>query len=97
MGFGLIVFVLTAERALVLFDNAYRAPIEGVQPDRTPAMKGEADNKAALNVSGGISSTAILVIANVLPHTTMSPIALAIARDRRLMLAGPLRLRPASR
>ncbi len=45
---GLIVFLFPTEHSLVVFDNAYRSPIETAQPDRPPAMQGEADSQAAL-------------------------------------------------
>ena len=44
---GLIVFLLVAKQSLVVFDNTYRSPVEGVQPDRTPALQGEANSQAA--------------------------------------------------
>jgi len=44
---GLIVFVFVARQSVSVFDAAYKAPVEAVQPDRTPAMQGEADAKAA--------------------------------------------------
>jgi cytochrome bd-type quinol oxidase subunit 1 len=45
---GLFVFLFVAEHSLVVFDEAYRSPVESDQPDRTPAMRGEADSEAAL-------------------------------------------------
>jgi cytochrome bd-type quinol oxidase subunit 1 len=44
---GLIVFAFVARQGLVVFDNAYRAPAESSPSDRTPAMQGEQDSRAA--------------------------------------------------
>ncbi|MBI2215058.1 MAG: cytochrome ubiquinol oxidase subunit I [Acidobacteria bacterium] len=44
---GLIVFAFVARQTLVVFDHAYRTPVEADHPDRTPAMQGEADSRAA--------------------------------------------------
>lgn len=45
---GLVVFLFVAEQSVDLFDQAYRTPVESERPDRTPAMQGEADARAAL-------------------------------------------------
>lgn len=42
-----MVLVVAGTKVLVVFENAYRTPVETVQLDRTPAMQGEADALAA--------------------------------------------------
>ncbi|MDK1020069.1 MAG: cytochrome ubiquinol oxidase subunit I [Candidatus Hydrogenedentes bacterium] len=43
----IMVLVVAGTKVLVVFENAYRTPVETVQLDRTPAMQGEADALAA--------------------------------------------------
>ncbi len=43
----IMALVVVVTQVLVVFENAYRTPVETVQLDRTPAMQGEADALAA--------------------------------------------------
>jgi len=46
---GLIVLVSVGRQALVVFDDAYRSPVESDLAESTPAMLGAADVQAAID------------------------------------------------